>query len=169
MDTQAQEVINWAIEKLNSYDSEKKLYNISAVILSVLDVICGIIAIFYTSMIVTSVVAYGINSLWDKFIYAPKVEKFDFEAPLTRLVWITSVLSIAMTYGVSYWLLAPMGGKLWLILSTNFLTSLARASVVTTDPFKITSLVKPAKILLRILFSLFSFLYFAISIYLLIY
>ncbi|MBQ8459288.1 sodium-translocating pyrophosphatase [bacterium] len=69
-------------------------------------------------MIVTSVVAYGINSLWDKFIYAPKVEKFDFEAPLTRLVWITSVLSIAMTYGVSYWLLKPMGCCVWFILAT---------------------------------------------------
>jgi K(+)-stimulated pyrophosphate-energized sodium pump len=56
-------------------------------------------------MIVTSVAAYGINALWDKFVYAPKAEKFDFEVPLTRLVWITSILSIGMTYGVSYWLL----------------------------------------------------------------
>ena len=68
-------------------------------------------------MIVTSVVAYWINGIWDKFFYAPKVEKFDFEAPLTRLVWITSVLSIAMTFGVSYWLLNDMGDNIWLILS----------------------------------------------------
>ncbi len=68
-------------------------------------------------MIVTSVVAYWINGIWDKFFYAPKVEKFDFEAPLTRLVWITSVLSIAMTFGVSYWLLNDMGNNIWLILS----------------------------------------------------
>ena len=68
-------------------------------------------------MIVTSVVAYWINGLWDRFVYAPRVEKFDFEAPLTRLVWITSVLSIAMTFGVSYWLLSDMGNNIWLVLS----------------------------------------------------
>ena len=68
-------------------------------------------------MIVTSVVAYWINGLWDRFIYAPRVEKFDFEAPLTRLVWITSILSIAMTFGVSYWLLSDMGNNIWLVLS----------------------------------------------------
>ena len=68
-------------------------------------------------MIVTSVVAYWINGLWDRFVYAPRVEKFDFEAPLTRLVWITSILSIAMTFGVSYWLLSDMGNNIWLVLS----------------------------------------------------
>ena len=68
-------------------------------------------------MIVTSVVAYWINGLWDRFIYAPRVEKFDFEAPLTRLVWIKSILSIAMTFGVSYWLLSDMGNNIWLVLS----------------------------------------------------
>ena len=68
-------------------------------------------------MIVTSVISYGINNLWDKFVYAPKAEKFDFEVPLTRLVWITSILSIAMTFGVSHWLLSGMGNNIWLILS----------------------------------------------------
>ena len=67
-------------------------------------------------MIVTSVFAYWINGVVDK-VYAKKVEKFDFEQPLTNLVWLTSVLSIAMTFGVSYWLLSPMGGNLWLVLS----------------------------------------------------
>ena len=77
-------------------------------------------------MIVTSVVAYGFNSLWDKFIYSKNTNKFDFEVPLTRLVWITSILSIGMTYGVSYWLLKDINvgqcGNLcnitWLILAT---------------------------------------------------
>ena len=67
-------------------------------------------------MIVTSVVAYWINGVVDKF-YAAKTQKFDFEKPLTNLVWLTSILSIAMTFGVSHWLLADMGGKLWLVLS----------------------------------------------------
>ena len=69
-------------------------------------------------MIVTSMVAYGINALWDKFVYSKKLEKFDFEVPLTRLVWITSILSIGMTYGVSCWLLNPLGHGIWAVLAT---------------------------------------------------
>ncbi len=73
-------------------------------------------------MIATSVVAYWINGICNNF-YAKKVEKFDFEQPLTNLVWLTSILSIAMTYGVSYYLLHDIGGccalnNLWLILAT---------------------------------------------------
>ncbi len=70
-------------------------------------------------MIVTSVVAYGLNTIIDKTVYA-KHEKLDFEAPLTNLVWITSLLSIAMTFGVSYYLLEnvfALGNNLWLSLS----------------------------------------------------
>ena len=67
-------------------------------------------------MIVTSVVAYWINGIVDK-IYAASTKKFDFEKPLTNLVWFTSILSIGMTFGVSYWLLSSLGGNLWLILS----------------------------------------------------
>ncbi len=67
-------------------------------------------------MIVTSVVAYWFNGLIDK-IYAKKTAKFDFEQPLTNLVWLTSILSIIMTFSVSHWLLADLGNNLWLILS----------------------------------------------------
>ena len=67
-------------------------------------------------MIVTSVVAYWINNIADR-IYAKKAAKFDFEQPLTNLVWLTSILSILMTFGVSHWLLSPLGGNLWLVLS----------------------------------------------------
>ncbi len=67
-------------------------------------------------MIVTSVVAYWINNVVDR-VYLAKTSKFDFEQPLTNLVWLTSILSIVMTFGVSHWLLAPLGGSLWLVLS----------------------------------------------------
>jgi len=71
-------------------------------------------------MIVTSVVAYWINNIKTVF-YAKKCEKkntrFDFEVPLTNLVWLTSILSIIMTFGVSKWLLGEMPNNLWLILS----------------------------------------------------
>ena len=67
-------------------------------------------------MIITSVVAYGVNNIITK-AFASKEKRFDFEAPLTSLVWITSILSILMTFGVSYYLLSDMGANLWLILS----------------------------------------------------
>jgi len=67
-------------------------------------------------MIVTSVVAYGINKIISKILYSDK--NLDFEAPLTNLVWITSILSIGMTFGVSYWLLNGMGENIWLVLAT---------------------------------------------------
>lgn len=67
-------------------------------------------------MIVTSVVAYWINGAVDN-IFLSKTKKFDFEGPLTHLVWLTSILSIFMTFGVSYWQLAHLGHNLWLVLS----------------------------------------------------
>lgn len=66
-------------------------------------------------MIVTSVIAYWFNSLYDR-AYAKKADKFDFEVPLTRLVWLTSILSIIMTFAVSHFLLGWMG-NVWLVLS----------------------------------------------------
>lgn len=55
--TKQDEVINWAIQKLQDYENEKKLYNLSAITLSILDVLCGIISIFYAGMIATSILA----------------------------------------------------------------------------------------------------------------
>ncbi len=67
-------------------------------------------------MIITSVISYGINNILSKIIYGKK-ENFDFEAPLTNLVWLTSILSICMTFGVSKYLLGEMPGNIWLTLS----------------------------------------------------
>ena len=68
-------------------------------------------------MIITSVIAYWFNGAITK-IYAATAKKFDFEAPLTNLVWITSILSIIMTFGVSKWLLGGIAeDNLWLVLS----------------------------------------------------
>ena len=67
-------------------------------------------------MIITSVVAYGINGILNNILFKNKQE-FDFEAPLTNLVWLTSVLSIVMTFCVSHYLIGDMPNKLWLTLS----------------------------------------------------
>ena len=46
--------------------------------------------------------------------------RFNFEAPLTSLVWITSIVTIAVTYPVTYILLPNLGGDptLWWKLAT---------------------------------------------------
>ena len=67
-------------------------------------------------MIITSVISYWINGAITK-VYSKFTKKFDFEAPLTSLVWITSILSIIMTFGVSHTLLADLPNNLWLTLS----------------------------------------------------
>ena len=68
-------------------------------------------------MIVTSIGSYWVNDLISKMLFAKKTH-FDFEIPLTSLVWITSLVSIAVTYTVSYVLIADMGDTLWWKLST---------------------------------------------------
>ncbi len=68
-------------------------------------------------MVVTSLVSYWINGAISKAKYG-QAKKFDFEAPLTSLVWITSIVSIVVTYSVSNILLSDMGAGLWWKLST---------------------------------------------------
>jgi len=70
-------------------------------------------------MIVTSVVAFYINGMLSTAKYGGK-EDIDFEAPLTNLVWITSILSIVVTYAASYVMIPDLNGNtdMWWILST---------------------------------------------------
>jgi len=65
-------------------------------------------------MVITSVVAYWVNMAFCKAKYAGK-DSLDFEKPLTSLVWFASVLSIAVTYIVSYMQLGNIEGQpnLW--------------------------------------------------------
>jgi K(+)-stimulated pyrophosphate-energized sodium pump len=65
-------------------------------------------------MVITSVVAYWVNKAFCKAKYAGK-DSLDFEKPLTSLVWFASVLSIAVTYIVSYMQLGniPEQPNLW--------------------------------------------------------
>ena len=67
-------------------------------------------------MIIASVVSYMINNWFSKLRFGNK-QDFDFEVPLTSLVWITSLLSIAVTFGVSYVMIGGMGEDLWWKLS----------------------------------------------------
>jgi len=67
-------------------------------------------------MIITSIVAFGVNRLFSQIRYGGK-DEFDFEAPLTSLVWITSILSILVTFGTSSMLIGHLPNNLWLTLS----------------------------------------------------
>jgi K(+)-stimulated pyrophosphate-energized sodium pump len=69
-------------------------------------------------MIVASALSYFINEAVAKGRYG-NVDKMNFEAPLTSLVWLTSIVSVAITYAVSYYLIPDLGdGSLWWKLST---------------------------------------------------
>ncbi len=68
-------------------------------------------------MVATSIVSYLTNNKLSNLLYKNKKD-FDFEAPLTNLVWLTSLLSIALTFAVSYVMIGDMGENLWWRLST---------------------------------------------------
>jgi K(+)-stimulated pyrophosphate-energized sodium pump len=60
-------------------------------------------------MLVSSAVAYFLNAAIAKSRYAA-ANDMNFEAPLTSLVWITSLVSIAITYVVSHVMIPDLGG-----------------------------------------------------------
>ncbi|MFH0865067.1 MAG: sodium/proton-translocating pyrophosphatase, partial [Bacteroidota bacterium] len=82
-------------------------------------------------MIITSVVAFWINGFLSKAKYSHK-EDIDFEAPLTHLVWITSLLSIAVTYIASYLMIPDLHGNtdMWWILSSIISCGTLGAAVI---------------------------------------
>ncbi len=67
-------------------------------------------------MIVTSIAAYWINHAISQARYG-HADDLDFEKPLTSLVWITSLLSIAATFVVSYLTIKELPNDLWISLS----------------------------------------------------
>jgi K(+)-stimulated pyrophosphate-energized sodium pump len=60
-------------------------------------------------MLIASAAAYFLNSGIAKAKYG-NVDKMNFEAPLTSLVWITSLVSIGFTYAVSWKIIPSLGG-----------------------------------------------------------
>ena len=99
-----------------------------ALALDALPIMAGTLIIWLFAMrmlmILTSLASYFINEKLSQALYGGKRD-FDLEAPLTHLVWITSIVSIIVTYAASYVLLpdsAEVGGQahkgLWWVLST---------------------------------------------------
>ena len=59
-------------------------------------------------MLVSSGLAYFLNGAIAKARYG-QVDRFNFEAPLTWLVWLTSIISILMTYAISAVIIPTLG------------------------------------------------------------
>ncbi len=70
-------------------------------------------------MLISSAGAYFLNGAIAKARYA-HAEEMNFETPLTSLVWLTSLISIGLTYLVSYYTIPSLGGDttLWWKLSS---------------------------------------------------
>ena len=86
-------------------------------------------------MVIASIGSYLINEAVAKGRYGT-ADKMDFEAPLTSLVWLTSFVSLAMTFIVSYLLIPNLGGdttlwwKLSLIISCGTLAGAVIPEIV---------------------------------------
>jgi len=86
--------------------------------------LCGTLIVWLFAMrilmIITSLASYFLNSWVSQALYGHKRD-FNLELPLTHLVWITSLVSIGVTYGATYFLLAGNGTcppDLWWVLAS---------------------------------------------------
>jgi K(+)-stimulated pyrophosphate-energized sodium pump len=73
-------------------------------------------------MRIMMIIASGLSYLVNEAIASARFKnatKMNFESPLTSLVWLTSIVSVVITYVVSYFLIGHLGdGMLWWKLST---------------------------------------------------
>ncbi len=94
-------------------------------------------------MVIASGVSYLINEAIAKAKYA-EADHMNYEAPLTTLVWLTSIVSVALTYLVSYLLIPNLGdGTLWWKLST-IITCGTLAGAIIPELVKIFTSVESA-------------------------
>jgi K(+)-stimulated pyrophosphate-energized sodium pump len=96
---------------------------ISFILLAVSDPIVQIkLLVWIFVMRVMMIIASGLSYLLNQAIASAQygnADKMNFEKPLTVLVWLTSFVSVALTYVVSYLTIADLGdGTLWWKLST---------------------------------------------------
>ena len=70
-------------------------------------------------MVISSGIGYFVNGIVAKARFG-EAAKFNFETPLTTLVWLTSILSIVLTYVVSAFMIPSLGGddSMWWKLAT---------------------------------------------------
>ena len=97
-------------------------------------------------MVLASGASYLINEALAKGQYAD-ADKMNYEAPLTRLVWLTSIVSVVLTYAASYLLIPTLGAAndttLWWKLST-IITCGTLAGAVIPELVKVFTSVESA-------------------------
>lgn len=134
--TSQKEVIEWAIQKLQDYEREKKLYNLSAIVLSVLDVLCGVITIFYAGMMMTSIVASILcGTVWGaRFIQLVKAERL---AKALKLLSMPSLAYLA-TRKKRGEIMKNIKIKNWIIAILNVLAVIVGVVLMFIEPNIIT-------------------------------
>jgi len=80
-------------------------------------------------MVPTSIVSWMINTWITKSVFG-KHKHFNFEHPLTILVWLTSILCVAVSYVVSYLMLAAAFPTLWWKLATIISCGTLAAAII---------------------------------------
>jgi K(+)-stimulated pyrophosphate-energized sodium pump len=96
---------------------------ISFIVLAVIEPVVQVqLLVWIFAMRVMMVVASGLSYLANEAVAKARygaAARMNFEAPLTSLVWLTSIVSVVLTYVVSYVLIPDLGdGSLWWKLST---------------------------------------------------
>lgn len=87
-----------------------------------------IVWIFFMRFVmdVFSGISYYVNQIISKRKYRNRTD-FDFEEPLMRLLWITAISCISISFVLSYFLVGDLGGGIWWklasIISLGVLTS----------------------------------------------
>lgn len=80
-------------------------------------------------MIPASILAWKINGYVTRGVFA-KHAKFNFEHPLTTLIWITSALCLGVSFLVSYYMLAAQFPTLWWKLATIISCGTMAAAII---------------------------------------
>ncbi|MDR2955714.1 MAG: sodium-translocating pyrophosphatase [Prevotella sp.] len=80
-------------------------------------------------MLFTSIFSYYINQGIATAKYKNSL-KFNFEVPLTALIWITSIVSIIATYVASYYMLGDMENGMWWKLASIISCGTLAAAVI---------------------------------------
>ncbi|HXS17475.1 MAG TPA: sodium/proton-translocating pyrophosphatase, partial [Polyangiaceae bacterium] len=97
---------------------------ISFILLAVKDPAVQVVLIVWLFVMrILMVAASGFSYIVNDFIQGARyktADSMDFEAPLTFLVWLTSIISVVVTYAASYLLIPNLDGDstLWWKLST---------------------------------------------------
>ena len=97
-------------------------------------------------MVISSGLSYFINAAMAKARYSTQ-QHMNFEAPLTTLVWLTSIVSVVFTYIVSYLIIPELNGdsSLWWKLS-SVITCGTLAGAIIPELVKVFTSVKSAHV-----------------------